>query len=295
MAGTAKTHLARAAVLAATLIWGTSFVVMKNTLDGVPPFFLLAFRFLVAGSLLGLLFVRRMLRASKGDVMRGALTGLFLFAAYAFQTVGLQHTTPGKNAFLTSIYCILVPFLAWAVHRLRPDRYNLTAAFLCMIGVGLVSLDGSFSMGIGDILTLICGFFFSVHLLAVSSFSHKTDVFVLTTMQFVTSGVCSLLFALLTNEVLVMPRAEDWFGLIYLALFATTAALLLQNIGQKDLSASGVAILLSLESVFGVLCSVIVYGERPTLRMYLGFAGIFMAVILSETKLSFIKRDKKQP
>ena len=290
MTSTAKTHFARLAVLAATLIWGTSFVVMKNTLDGVPPFFLLAFRFLVAGLILGVIFIGRMLRATKADWLRGMLTGLFLFAAYAFQTIGLQHTTPGKNAFLTSVYCILVPFLSWAVHRVRPDQYNLSAAFLCMIGVGLVSLDGSLAMGIGDVLTLICGFFFSVHLLAVASFSNRTDVFVLTTLQFLTSGVCSLLFALITNEAVVTPRAEDWFGLVYLALFATTAALLLQNIGQKYLSASGVAILLSLESVFGVLCSVMVYGERPTLRMCIGFAGIFAAVILSETKLSFLKR-----
>ena len=210
--------------------------------------------------------------------------------AYAFQTIGLQYTTPGKNAFLTAIYCVLVPFLVWIIYRTRPDRFNIIAAVLCITGTGFVSLDGSLTVGVGEVLTLMCGFFFSVHLLAVSSFTKRIDVFALTILQFVAAGVCSLLMALVLCESLFVPAAQDLFRLLYLAVFATTIALLLQNVGQKHLSASGAAILLSLESVFGALCSILVYGERPDAAEYIGFALIFTAVIVSETKLSFIKK-----
>ncbi|MBR7092809.1 MAG: DMT family transporter [Clostridia bacterium] len=275
-------NLCRLGMVAATFIWGTSFVVMKNVLDVVPPFALLAFRFLSGGLLLGLLFFRRMRRITVGDLWRGALAGCFVFIAYAFQTVGLQYTTPGKNAFLTATYCVIVPFIGWLVYRQRPDRYHAAAALLCLVGTALVSLTGDMSINIGDLLTLVCGFFFSLHIIALSRFSKGRDILAFTVLQFLTAGLCSLLVSCVVGETPVFPGAQDWAALLYLTLMATIVTYLLQNAAQKHLSASGVAVLLSLESVFGVLCSVLLYHERPAPRVYAGFVLIFAAVLLSE-------------
>ena len=122
--------LSKPMIVAATLIWGSTFFLLKDTLDDVDPLFLLAFRFTFAAVLLALVFLNRWKGIDAGYWLRGGLMGLFLFAAYTVQTYGLIGTTPGKNAFFTSIYCVIVPFLYWAVDGSRPTRYNVLAALL---------------------------------------------------------------------------------------------------------------------------------------------------------------------
>ena len=132
--------LAKPMLFAAALIWGTSFFIMKNALDVIPVFYLLAIRFTAGALLLALAAWKRWKEFSLDYLWRGAIIGGFLFLAYSVQTFGLALTTPSKNAFLTAVYCVLVPFLTWAVVKIKPDRYNIIAAVLCVAGVGLVSL-----------------------------------------------------------------------------------------------------------------------------------------------------------
>ena len=135
--------LAKPMLFAAALIWGTSFFIMKNALDVMPVFFLLAVRFTAGAVLLALVCWKKWKDFTPDYLWRGAVIGGFLFLAYSVQTFGLALTTPSKNAFLTAVYCVIVPFLTWAVVKTRPDRYNIAAALLCVTGVGLVSLTGA--------------------------------------------------------------------------------------------------------------------------------------------------------
>ena len=132
--------LAKPMLFAAAIIWGTSFFIMKNALDALPPFYLLAIRFTAGAVLLALIAWKKWQIFTWDHLWRGAVMGAFLFLAYSIQTFGLTLTTPSKNAFLTAVYCVLVPFLSWAVIRVRPDRFNIAAALLCVTGVGFVSL-----------------------------------------------------------------------------------------------------------------------------------------------------------
>ena len=158
-------RLAKPLLFLAAFIWGTSFFIMKNTLDSVPVLWLLTFRFTTGAVLVGLLCGRKWrTRFTPDYVWRGAVLGSLLFAAYAVQTFGLVGTTPSKNAFLTATYCVLVPFLHWAVSRQRPDRFHLLAAFLCITGVGLVSLNGSLTITWGDLLSLGSALFYALHI-----------------------------------------------------------------------------------------------------------------------------------
>ena len=137
-----RSVLSKLGLFAASLIWGSSFFVMKNSVDVFPTFALLAIRFLIGCGLLCLVFCRRLKNITGKTLKRGALLGVLLFGAYALQTLGLKETTPGKNAFLTAIYCILVPFIFWMVTRKKPDIYNYLAGALCLAGIGLVSRPG---------------------------------------------------------------------------------------------------------------------------------------------------------
>ncbi|MBE6038288.1 MAG: DMT family transporter [Anaerofustis stercorihominis] len=288
-----KVALPQAALFLATIIWGGSFVIMKNAVDCVPPNFLLGIRFTGASILLAVIFRKKLKKINKTYIKGGVKMGTALFWAYCFQTWGLLTTTPGKNAFLTAIYCVTVPFLSWFVTRKRPDIYNFTAAFVGIIGIGFVSLDSSLTMEKGDILTLIGGFFFAVHMICTSQATKTddSDPVVLTIIQFATAAVFSWGMSFVLGEQPVAFEFSTVLGIMYLICFATATTLLLQSYGQKYTDPASASLILSLESVFGVIFSVIFYKEKLNALMVTGFMLIFIAIVISETKLSFLRRN----
>lgn len=278
------------------LIWGSSFIVMKNATDFLTPAVLLFIRFTMASIILCLLFLKKVKTFPLKKIKYGLLTGCCLFLAYYVQTWGLSYTTPGKNAFLTAVYCAIVPFFVWIVDHKKPDIYNFIAAFLCVIGIGLVSLSGDLSMNIGDLLTLIGGCFYAVHILMVKKLSDGVDGIAFTVFQFIGAACLAFFVSLCSEDFTIMSQIQPsiYFQLFYLAFFATAVCLVCQTIGQKYTSECNASLILSLESVFGVLFSVLFYGEVLKLKVLSGFIIIFIAIIISETKLSFMKRHKNE-
>ena len=283
--------LAKPMIVLATLIWGSTFFILKDTLDDVDLMFLLAFRFTLAAGILALVFWKRWKGLDLGCVWRGGAMGALLFAAYAVQNYGLMDTTPGKNAFFTAVYCVIVPFLYWGVDKLPPTRWNVLAAVLCVAGIGLVSWDGGVSLTGGDLLTLCGGLLYACHIVAVSKFSQGRDIFLLTVLQFAVTAACCWVGTLFTRGLPVdgLP-ARAWWVLLYLAVAATALALLFQNVGQKYTDPSSAALLLALEAPFGVAFSVLFGAESPAPLMYLGFFLIFLAIVCSETQFKFLRR-----
>lgn len=288
---------AKIAMLSATLIWGSSFIIIEDLVDKFPTNALLAIRFIFSALLLSVIFFKNMKNIATGDIWRGAVLGCLLFLAYMFQTFGISFpdNTPGKNAFLTAVYVVIVPFFARIFTKNSLSIYNVCSAFLCIIGIGLVSLTESFAMGIGDALTLVCGIFYALHMVAVPKFSKERDPIVLTVVQFATSGILALLVSLLTELDSVAkftPTVTSLMQIGYLTVFCTAIALTFQVFGQKYTEPSTASVIFSLESVFGVAFSIILGGESPSVRVIIGFVLIFIAVIVSETKLSFLKSKK---
>lgn len=283
--------LGRAAILCAALIWGGSFVGMKSLTNVMPTQYLLAIRFSLATLIMAIALLPRLKNLNSSYLWRGGVIGLCLFGAYSFQTYGLETITPGKNAFLTAIYCVLVPFMYWAADRTRPDRYNVVAALMTLVGVGLVSLDSNLTMGRGEIFTILGGVFFAMHMVAIVKCGKDHDPLLITMLQFAGVAVCAWIAALTCEQppALSVMTPEAVGAMAYLVVCATCLTLSFQTFGQQHTPPAAAAVLLSLESVFGVLISVIA-GERPTLTVYAGFAVIFAAVVLSETKLSFLKK-----
>lgn len=286
--------LAKPMLLAAALIWGSSFFIMKGAVDVIPTFYLLAIRFTTGAVLLAAVFVGKWKDFTVDYLWRGAVIGAFLFAAYSVQTFGLAQTTPSKNAFLTAVYCVLVPFFNWLVVGSRPDRYHIAAAVLCVAGVGLVSLNGDLSVNAGDALTLLGAVFYASHIVAVAKVSPGKDICLLTVFQFAFAALYAWALGALFQE---FPGQAVWnadllLQLAYLAVMCTTVALLFQNVGQVWSDPASASVLLSLESVFGVLFSVLCYGDEVTAPMGVGFVCIFTAVVCSETKFGFLKKVK---
>ncbi len=288
--------LAKPMLFAAAFIWGSSFFVMKDALDALPVQYLLAIRFTTGALLLGLLCGKKWRSFTPDYLWRGAVIGGMLYTAYSVQTYGLALTTPSKNAFLTAVYCVLVPFLYWAFARIKPDRYHLLAAALCVTGVGLVSLSGDLTVNPGDGLTLLCAVFYAMHIVCVAKTSPGKDIYLLTVFQFAFAGAFAWVGGALTERfpAQALAKPEILLPLAYLAVMATTVALLFQNVGQVWSDPASASVILSLESVFGVLCSVLFAGDRVSGRMLAGFALIFAAVVCSETKFSFLRKKEAE-
>lgn len=291
---TIKKLLGSPALLLAAMIWGTSFVVMKDSVEVFDPPVLLGIRFTIGCLLLCLIFIKKLKKLNKSYFLKGGLLGALLFSAYYTQTLGLTDTTPGKNAFLTAAYCVMVPFMMWFFSKKRPDIYNIFAAFLCIAGVGFVSLTEGFSISFGDTFTLIGAAFYAIHIVAIALLAKDIDPSLSTMIQFGTAAILSWIVAFFTAEFPETVSSVAIWKILYLAAFPTATAMLLQNVGLKYADATSASILLSLESVFGVTVSLLCGTEHLTLAITIGFVLIFASVILSETKLSFLKKKKNK-
>lgn len=282
--------LGRLALLCTTLIWGTSFVILKSTLDSITPLWVLALRFSGAAVVVLLAVLPRLKKIDKQYLKGGALMGTFLATAYTVQTYGLVYTTPGKNAFLTATYCILVPFLYWGIYKRKPDKYNVSAAIIGLVGMGFVCLQNDLSINIGDLLTICCGLFYGLHIIVTARYVEDRDPLLLTMIQFAVAAVLCLVFAALFEPKPQSLPTNSWWAIAYLSIMCTGACFLLQTFGQKYTPPSAAALIMTLESVFGTALSIVLGQEMLTTGILIGFVLIFVAIIISETKLEFLKK-----
>lgn len=285
-------RLAKPMLFAAAFFWGASFMLMKGALDSVPTGYLIAIRFTVGAPLVALFSWRHWKDFSPDYLWRGGLAGLLLFGVYWAQTVGLETTTASNNAFLSAVYCVIVPFLSWLLFRDRPDRYNITAALLCIAGVGFVSLTEALTISVGDAYTLLGALFCAANIIAVARLGRGKNVMLFTSVQLVTVGLCAWALALTTEtfDFSTLARPDVLVPIAYLCVIATSACLALMNIGLVWSEEAPAAVILSLEAVFGVILAVIFYGDPLTLRLLAGFTLIFVGVLCSETKFSFLRK-----
>lgn len=293
MKNRSKKFQGRLALFVTTLIWGTSFVVLKNTLDSVPLLWVLAIRFSGAAVLMLIASIKDFKRLTLPCLRGGCIMGALLFGGYIFQTYGLFYTTPGKNAFLTAVYCVVVPFLYWPFLKKKPDRYNITAAFICIVGVGLVSLGGEKSVQLGDALTVVGGIFFAFHIIATASATAAGSPLLLTAIQMTVSAALCWLSVLFFDSAVPVISGDSAVAIVYLCVMCTAACFFLQTFGQKHTPPAAASVIMTFESVFGTLLSVCLGKEELSVPLVCGFLFIFFAVLISETKLEFLRRKKE--
>ncbi len=296
------------ALLLVAIIWGSTLVVSKSTTGTINPNLLIALRFLIAFFVLGTVFFKHFKKINKHYIIGGAVIGFCLFLAHSAQTIGVTTAEglPGRSGFLSAAYCVIVPFLAWAILKRRPDIYNIMAAALCISGIGLISFGdlpddvlGSSAVAgfsLPDALALLSGIFFAGHIVSIEKFSVDKDPILITIVQFFFAGIFSAITVAIEDPKAIETAQWEvvWSGVAYLAVICTAFALLLQNIGQKYTTPNRAAIILGTETIFCILFGVLFADERVSPILGLGFVLIFAAIIISETKLSFLRRSKAE-
>lgn len=282
-------------LMVTAIVWGSGFVITDIGLQYLNAYQLMAGRFLVAAIILIIIFGYKFKNINKRLVIKGTILGAILYTGFVLQTVGLEYTTPSKNAFLTAVNVLVVPLIAFAVYKRKIDRFEIIGALTALIGIALLSLQGSLSMNVGDVLTLLCAVAFAFDIFYTNKFVKNEDAILLTVIQFIAAAIISVIFVLVRGDIPTTAiESEGLYSILYLAIISTIIAYLLQNIAFKYTTATQGAIILSMESLFGMIFSVIFLHEILTGRMIIGATLIFLAIIFSEVKPTFSKKRKLQ-
>ena len=292
MLQTTSRRTAKILLFSAALIWGSTFVFIKNSLDDVDPFFLTAMRFSIGALALAIVLCKHLKEIDRKTVRAGAEIGAHLFVAFAIQSIGMMGTTPSKNAFLSSWYAALVPILTWLFYRKRPEQRQILAALICVVGVGVISLSGGLSVAWGDIVSLCAAFFYATQILATEKYGHDLDIMLITMLEFAFAGLFGWVFQFAIHGIPSFSgiTVSTWLAILYLGVMASSVAFLFQNVGQLNTDPSSAALILSLECVFGTIISVLFYGDELTVKLLCGFALVFLGVLYSETGFAFLKK-----
>lgn len=189
-----KELLYKLCLIVCSIIWGSTFVVIKDATNTMSSGFINASRFTIAAVILLAVYFKKIKNINKSELKHGIIMGVALFGGYYLQVLGMEYgSTAGKCAFLSATFCVMVPFLSWGVFKKVPDKYSVIAAILCIIGVALVSIENGAHITVGDGIILISAFFYAVNIMFTSEFSaiENNDTIILAFLQIAVVGILS--------------------------------------------------------------------------------------------------------
>lgn len=275
-------------------IWGVAFVAQSVGMDYVGPF---TFNFVrnIIGCLVLLPVIWFLDRSKpqekrspaqqqadrKNLIIGGICCGILLCAASNFQQFGIQYTTVGKAGFITACYIVLVPILGLFLKK-PCSPFIWAAVVLAVIGLYLLCITESFSIGKGDFLVLICALLFSLHILVIDHFSPLVDGVKMSCIQFLVCGVLSAIPAFLTENPSISSMLNAWVPILYAGVLSCGVAYTLQIVGQKGMNPTVASLILSLESCISVLAGWIILGQKLSAKEFLGCIIMFAAIILAQ-------------
>lgn len=267
------------ALLAASFLFGATFVVVKSAIERFPPISFVAWRFLLGALLLSAFALPR----GKTMWLHGSISGVALFAGYALQTTGLAYTSASNSALITGLYVVITPFLASLFAKRTPSWWSVGAAALSFFGLILLTDTDGFRFQEGDLLTLGCALSFALHIVALSRFARHHPVVPFTTVQLAVTSVLAFgLSGLL--EAQTVPPPSVWGALLLTGLGASAGCFVLQIWSQTIVGATTAAVVLAAEPAFAVATAWIVLGERLTIGGWSGAGLILVAIFVVLTK-----------
>lgn len=294
-----KEALSIAALFLVAILWGVGFIFVKTSLEGgLSPAGVMLGRFALASLLSFFLFFRTIRREyKKGQWKSGIAIGVTLFAAFYMQTIAMQYTTPGNNAFITGAYVVLVPLLYWVISKKRPSGVMLVACVISFVGIAVLSLDPAegFVPQLGDMLTLLGALIFAAQIVVTGMLANSIHPTVLVFMQVTVAAALSLILFLITDRQFVtFTNFKSAISIGYLGVFSTCICYFLQTTAQQYLSSSKTGIIMATEALFGAFFSVLLGYDDLTFRMVSGGVLMFLSIILPELWSMRNKNDERQ-
>lgn len=270
------------ALVLVTAIWGWSFVA-KHNLQGMAASCLNSWLFLLGGASLLPFALNSLLRIGRKDWSVGVAAGVVLFVAFAFQTTGIQLTSPSNAGFITGLAVVFTPLILYFVSGEKTSSIQLTGAVIALAGLGLLSARG-FEFHVGDLLILLCAVFFAAHIVVLAKGRFSGSPLAFAVIQVFTVGVLSLAWSLGAGEFSVPADVESQMVVVLLALLSTALAYVVQTKAQTVIPAQKVALILLAEPVFGGVFGYFLAGDRLTSFNLLGGALIVFGMLISELR-----------
>lgn len=264
----------------AVAIWGSTFFIVKSALDGIDPVILVAYRFLIAGSLL-LIFLKFTGRPIFVGWKQALLPGFLLWMLYIPQTIGLKYTTASNSGFITGLFVAFVPVFLRLIFKRKPTTMEVIASAVSLVGLWILT-GGMKDINIGDVMTLITAITYALHLLYVDKYMKRgLDAYLFSCHQFLIVGILSVLTALIFSLPFEIVSADSFWMMMFLALFPTLSAFVIQMAAQKIRSPLRVSLIFALEPVFAAMFAWTLGGEKIIFHRALGGLLIFTALIIS--------------
>jgi len=264
----------------AAAIWGSTFFIVKDALSGIDPVMMVAYRFLLAGLVL-LVFLLVTGRPVFAGLGRAALLSIILLSLYISQTIGLKYTTASNSGFITGLFVLFVPIFLRTVFKRKPSLMEVAASIISLIGLWILT-GGMHDVNLGDMLTLVAAMTYALHLLYSDKYMKAgIDPIVISCQQFLIIGTASLVGGLVFGCPLGIATVEVGWVVVFLALFPTLSAFLIQMVAQKFTSALKVSLIFAFEPVFAGLFAWTLGGEEFVQHRALGGLFIFLALVVS--------------
>lgn len=292
---TSKKALAVCGIIFATAIWGSSFSIIKNALNTITPLWFISLRFSISVIILAVICAKKFRQMNMALLKEGFIIGIPLSISYICQNVGLLNTTASNTAFITSTYVVIVPFIMWLTHRkIRPA--NFLIAIITLGGLALLSLNESFHIASGDIITLGCSLMLAIHMVLLGRYSRNHDTFLLTFIQLVMVAVVNTILALIIEPLPAISSfsTEIVGSLLYCAILPTIVCYLIQTSAQKIISPISASILFMGEAIFGAFFGWLLLDEVFSIRQFIG-AAILILCMVASVLLDYFPRRMQQP
>ena len=297
-----------AILFVAAVLWGFAFSAQDRA-SGVPPFTLGASRSLLASVFLlclipvfdkvrgsgRCLFSKRGVDFNKFELISGSICGVALAVASFFQQLGINSgTNAGKAAFITALYVVFVPVYAVALKKKSPIRVWISV-LVAIVGFYFLCIDGEFNIAASDVYVLLCAIVFPVQILAIDRFTDRCDGVRMSAIQFISATLVNTVLALILESPINVDSVFSAIGaILFLGIVSSGIAYTMQIIGQKGTNPAVASVIMSLESVFGVVGSAIFLKQSLASREYFGAAIVFFAVILAELDVFALFKKKKK-
>jgi drug/metabolite transporter (DMT)-like permease len=290
---TARRYWIQLALIGVAVVWGGTFVMVKDAVESYPLYSFLGLRFAIAVLAFVAIFPRSLSRISLNTLGVGTLAGAFLCAGYVFQTWGLQGTTASKAAFITGMFVVITPVMQAVLLRVMPKGATIGGATAAVVGLWLLSGGASGGWNVGDTRVLMCAVAYSAHMIVLGSLGKKHDVLGLTLVQLmVTAAFCLLAAFSPWTEPFAMPvGASVWFALAVTGVLASAVAFAVQTYAQRYIPPARTALILISEPAFGGLFGWIA-GERLGISGLAGAALILVGMAVAELVGAFAEPDE---
>ena len=296
-------YKSEAILIIVTLLWGATFVIVKEAIQEISPLLFITIRFVIAGLLLFPFIIKK--KFEKKSILAGIILGILLFLGFALQTVGLKFTPATKSGFLTGTAVVMVPILQVVIEKRPPTKGVILGTLIVMLGVTFLSSGGNSVLTLlsdfgtnynfGDTLTLLCAFFFALYIIFIDIETSKYDFGILIFLQIITVAILGVVFSILFDQLgiekikLVISRGTI-FAIFYTSIFATLITTALQTKYQKNVTPTKAGIIFAFEPLFAAIFAFFLLGEKLSNFGYIGAALIILGLIISELYDEFLNK-----